>query len=73
MNNIKEINDIMKSSYVKIMPLNKSPFPTNVFDTTHTLDIDDRGWGWVVVAGVGGGVGVGGIIHVVWAMLPSVF
>ena len=39
-NNIKEINDIVKSSYVKIMPLtmslecewtNKSPLPTNVF------------------------------------------
>ena len=41
-NNIKEINDIVKSGYVKIMPLtrrlecewtNKSPLPTNVFDT----------------------------------------
>ena len=56
MNNIKEINDIVKASYVKIMPLtrslecewiNKSPLPTNVFDTVnappHTLDIDDSG------------------------------
>ena len=56
-NNIKEIKDIVKSSYVKIMPLtrslecewtNKSPLPTNVFDTVnapppHTLDIDDSG------------------------------
>ena len=44
MNNIKEINDIVKASYVKIMPLtrgleyewiNKSPLPTNVSDTVH--------------------------------------
>ena len=58
-NNIKEINDIVKASYVKIMPLtrslecewiNKSPLPTNVFDTVNappppplTLDIDDSG------------------------------
>ena len=55
--NIKEINDIVKLSYSKIMPLtrslecewtNKSPLPTNVFDTlnvppSHTLDIDDNG------------------------------
>ena len=43
-NNIKEINDIVKSSYVKIMPLtrslecewrNRSPLPTNVFDTVN--------------------------------------
>ena len=43
-NNIKEINDIVKSSYVKIMPLtrslecewtNKSPLPTNVLDTVN--------------------------------------
>ena len=43
-NNIKEINDIVKASYVKIMPLtrslecewiNKSPLPTNVFDTVN--------------------------------------
>ena len=43
-NNIKEINDIVKSSYVKIMPLtrslecewtNKSPLPTSVFDTVN--------------------------------------
>ena len=43
-NNIKEINDIVKSNYVKIMPLkrsiecewtNKSPLLTNVFDTVH--------------------------------------
>ena len=43
-NNIKEINDIVKSSYVNIMPLtrnlecdwtNKSPLPTNVFDTVN--------------------------------------
>ena len=43
-NNIKEINDIVKASYVKIMPLtrsfecewiNKSPFPTNVSDTVN--------------------------------------
>ena len=70
--NIKEINDIVKSSYVKIMPLtrslecewiNKSPLPTNVFDTVnaptpppHTLDINDSG----------------GTIRVVWAVLPSV-
>ena len=68
--NIKEINDIVKSSYVKIKPLtrslecewiSKSSLPTNVFDTVNaplpqTLDIDDSG----------------GTIHVVWAMLPSV-
>ena len=43
---------------------NKSSILTNVFDTVnappplpHTLDIDDRG---------------GGVINVVWAMLPSV-
>ena len=43
-NNIKQINDIVKASYVKIMPLtrsiecewiNKSPLPTNVFDTVN--------------------------------------
>ena len=43
-NKIKEINYIVKSSYVKIMPLtrslecewtNKSPLPTNVFDTVN--------------------------------------
>ena len=42
--NIKQINDIVKASYVKIMPLtrslecewiNKSPLPTNVFDTVN--------------------------------------
>ena len=55
------MNDIVKSSYVKIMPLtkslecewtNKSPFPTN------TQGVDD--------------IGRGGVIHVVWAMLPNV-
>ena len=70
LHNIKEINDKVKSSYVKIMPLtrslecewtHKSPLPTNVFDTVnaphppHTLDIDDS-WGW----GVGVGCGVVG-------------
>ena len=69
--NVKEINDIVKSSYVTITTLirslacewiKKSPLPTNAFDTVytpsppHTLDIDDRGR----------------TIHVVWAMLPSV-
>ena len=43
-NNIKEINDIVKASYVKITPLtrslecewiNKSSLPTNVFDTVN--------------------------------------
>ena len=42
MNNIQEINDIVKSIYVKIMPLTrslecewtkKSPLPTNAYDT----------------------------------------
>ena len=56
-NNIKEINDIVKASYVKIMPLtrslecewiNKPPLPTIVSDTVnaphpYTLDIDDSG------------------------------
>ena len=56
-NNTKEINDIVKASCVKIMPLtrsvecewlNKSPLPTNVSDTVnaplpYTLDIDDSG------------------------------
>ena len=56
-NNTKEINDIVKASCVKIMPLtrsvecewlNKSPLPTNVSDTvnaplSYTLDIDDCG------------------------------
>ena len=45
---IKEINDIVKSSYVKIMPLtrslecewtNKSPLPTNVFVTVNALPL----------------------------------
>ena len=56
-NNIKEINDIVKASYVKIMPLtrslecewiNKSPLPANVSDTMnaplplpYTQDIND--------------------------------
>ena len=54
----KEINDIVKASYVKIMPLtrsvecewtNKSPLPTNVSycewppAPPYTLDIDDSG------------------------------
>ena len=70
MNNIKEINDIVKASYVKIMPLtrslecewiNKSPLPTNVSDIVNApLRIH---WIWLIV---------GGTIHVVWAMLPSV-
>ena len=43
-NNIKEINDMVKPSYVKVIPLtrslecewtNKSPLPTNVFDTVN--------------------------------------
>ena len=52
-----EINDIVKSNYVKIKPLtrslecdwiSKSSLPTNVFDTLnaplpHALDIDDSG------------------------------
>ena len=56
-NNTKEINDIVKASCVKIMPLtrsvecewlNKSPLPTNVSDTVnaplpYTLDIDESG------------------------------
>ena len=57
-NNTKEINDIVKASCVKIMPLtrsvecewrNRSPLPTNVSDTVnappppYTLDIDDSG------------------------------
>ena len=56
-NNTKEINDIVKASCVKIMPLtrsvkcewlNKSPLPSNVPDTVnaplpYTLDIDDSG------------------------------
>ena len=57
-NNTKEINDIVKASYVKIMPLtrslecewiNKSPLPTTVSDTVnahpppYTLDVDDSG------------------------------
>ena len=55
--NIKESNDIVKASYVKIMPLtrglecewiNKSPLPTNVSDIVnpplpYTLDIDFSG------------------------------
>ena len=67
-NNTKEINDIVKASCVKIMPLtrgvecewtNKSPLPTIVSDTVnapppYTLDIDDSGGG-----------GGGGTIHVV--------
>ena len=49
---IKEINDIVKTSYVKITPItwslecewtNKSPLQTNVFDNPHPLDIDDSG------------------------------
>ena len=57
LNNTKEINDTVKASCVKIMPLtrsvecewkNKSHLPTNVFDTVnapppYTLDIDDSG------------------------------
>ena len=57
MQNIKEINDIMKASYVKITPLTRSlecegisisPLATNVFDVVNTpipdtLDIDDSG------------------------------
>ena len=52
----KEINDIVKASYVKIMPLtrslecesiNKSSLPTKLSDTVnappYTLDIDDSG------------------------------
>ena len=55
-NNIKKINDIVKASYVKIMPLtrslacewiNKSPLPTNVSDIVNapppprmSLDVD---------------------------------
>ena len=56
-NNTKKINDIVKASCVKIMPLtrsverewkNKSPLPTNVSDTVnapppYTLDIDNSG------------------------------
>ena len=56
-NNTMEVNDIVKASYVNIMPLtrslecewtNKSPLPTNVSDTVnapppYTLDIDDSG------------------------------
>ena len=68
-NNTKEINDIVKPSYVKIMPLtrslecewtNKSPLPTNVFDTVNAPVLIH----WIQRAG--------GIIHVVWAMLPCV-
>ena len=68
-NSIKEINDIVKSSYVKTMPLtrslecewtNKSPLPTNVFDTVNAPVLTH----WIQRAG--------GIIHVVWAMLPCV-
>ena len=68
-NNIKEINDVEKSSYVKIMPLTRSlqckwtnhPFqPTYLIvwmsPPPHTLDINYSG----------------GIIHVVWALLLSV-
>ena len=57
LHNIKEINAIVKSSYVKIKPLtrslecewiSKSPLPTNVFDVVNTplpgtLDTDDSG------------------------------
>ena len=54
-NNTKEINDIVKASCVKIMPLtrsvecgwtNKSPLPTNVYappPPPYTLNIDDSG------------------------------
>ena len=56
-NNTKEINDIVKASCVKIMPLtrsvecewmNKPPLPTNVSDTVnaplpYTLDVNDSG------------------------------
>ena len=56
-NNTKEINDIVKESCVKIMPLtrsvecewiNESPLPTNVSGTVnapppYTMDIDDSG------------------------------
>ena len=53
-NNIKEINDIVKSSYVKIIPLtrslecewaNKSPLPTNVFDTVNAPS-SNTGYRW---------------------------
>ena len=72
-NNIKDINDIVKSSYVKIMPLtrslerewtNRSPLPTNVVDTLNAPP-PPLLTHWIEMI-------VGGIIHVVWAMLPSV-
>ena len=63
MNSIKEINDIVKASYVKIIPLtrslecewiNKSSLPTNVFDTVNAPRLTH----WIQMI-------VGGTIHVV--------